>query len=97
MSVATTANLARFYDGLSMKLAMEPKNFIMHGLKTAVERNVAGTDVNSAASNWVTAGWLAQADADEIAALVTARDAPPEEPEPTEPTEPTEPGEGEGE
>lgn len=85
MSVATTANLARFYDGLAMKLAMEPKNFIMHGLKTAVERGVAGTDVNAAAANWVTAGWLAQADADEIAALVTARDTPPEEPEEPEP------------
>ena len=82
--------LQRFYDGLSMKLAMEPKNFVMHGLKTAVERSVDGTDVNAAASSWVTAGWLAQADADEIAALVTARDAPPEEPEPTEPTEPEE-------
>ncbi len=67
--------LQRFYDDLSMKLAMEPKIFIMHGLKTAVERNVDGTDVNTAASNWVTAGWLAQADADEIAALVTARES----------------------
>ena len=81
--------MQRFYDGLSMKLAMEPKNIVMHGLKTAVERNVDGTDVNAAASNWVTAGWLAQADADEIAALVTARDAPPVEPE--EPEEEPEP------
>lgn len=83
--------LQRFYADLSMKLAMEPKNIVMHGLKTAVERNVDGTDVNAAASNWVTAGWLAQADADEIAALVTARDTPPEEPEPTEPEEEPEP------
>lgn len=89
MSVATTANLARFYADLSMKLAMEPKNIIMRGLKTAVERNVDGADVNAAAANWVTAGWLAQADADEIAALVTARDAPPVEPE-EEPEEPEE-------
>jgi len=80
--------LQRFYDGLSMKLAMEPKNIIMHGLKTAVERNVDGTDVNAAASNWVTAGWLAQADADEIAALVTARDTPEESEEPEEEPEP---------
>ena len=72
--------LQRFYNDLCMKLAMEPKNIVMHGLKTAVERNVAGTDINSAADEWVTAGWLAQADADEIAALVTARDTPPEEP-----------------
>ena len=77
--------LQRFYDGLSMKLAMEPKNIIMHGLKEAVERGVDGTDVNTAASNWVTAGWLAQADADEIAALVTARDTPEEPEEEPEP------------
>lgn len=76
--------LQRFYADLSMKLAMEPKNFIMHGLKEAVERNVDGTDVNAAASNWVTAGWLAQADADEIATLVTARDTPEEPEEPIE-------------
>ena len=84
-------NLETFYDGLAMKLAMEPKNLVMHGLKAAVEHNKPGTDINTAASAWVTAGWLAQADADAVAALVTARDSA--EPEPEEPTEPEEGGE----
>lgn len=83
----STENLARFYDNLCMQLAMEPKTLIVHGLEVAVERNAAGTDINTAASAWVTKGYLTQADADAIAALVTARDTP---------TEPEEPG-GEGE
>lgn len=66
--------LSRYHDDLAMKLAMEPRNILMHGLRTAVGREVAGTDINAAASGWVAKGYLAQADADEIAALVTARD-----------------------
>ncbi len=93
MSGVTTQNLARFYDNFAMVMAMEPKTLIVHGLEVAVERNAAGTDINTAASAWVTKGYLTQADADAIAALVTARDTPPEEPEPEEP-EPTEPTEG---
>ena len=86
-------NLETFYDGLAMKLAMEPKNLVMHGLKAAVEHNKPGTDINAAAAGWVTKGYLTQADADAIAALVTARDTPEPEPEEPEPTEPTEGGE----
>lgn len=82
--------LARFYADLAMKLAVTPEKVLMHGLKTAVERNVAGTDINTAASAWVTKGYLTQADADVIAALVTARDTPSEEEEEAEPNE--EPG-----
>ncbi len=79
MSGVTTQNLARFYNNLAMVLAMEPKTLIVHGLEVAVERNEAGTDINTVASAWVTKGYLTQADADAIAALVTARDTPPEE------------------
>lgn len=77
----TIENLSRFYKDFAMKLAMEPKNLIMRGLKTAVERNVAGTDINSATDEWVSTGWITQADAAAIAALVAARDAPAEEEE----------------
>jgi len=87
MSGVTTLNLSRFYDNFCMQLAMEVPALLMHGLKTAVEREVTGTDINAAASSWVTAGWLTQAQATEIADLVTARDTPSEEPE-----EPEEPG-----
>lgn len=80
MSGVSSANLARFYDNTAMKLALEPNEFIIHGLETAVDRGTDGTAINTAAASWVTAGWLAQADADAIAALVTARDTPPEEP-----------------
>ena len=79
MSGVTTQNLARFYDNLAMVMAMEPKTLIVHGLEVAVERNEAGIDINTAASSWVTKGYLTQADADAIAALVTARDTTPEE------------------
>lgn len=85
MSGVSTGNLGRFYDNLAMKLALELPALLMHGLKVAVEREVAGTDINSATSAWVTKGYLTQTDADAIAALVTARDTPPEEPEPEEP------------
>ena len=84
-------NLETFYDGLAMKLAMELPALLMHGLKAAVEHNKPGTDINTAAAGWVTKGYLTQADADAIAALVTARDSA--EPEPEEPTEPEEGGE----
>lgn len=66
--------LSRYHEDLAMKLAMEPRNILMHGLRTAVGREVSGTDINAAANTWIAAGWLTQADADEIAALVAARD-----------------------
>lgn len=95
MAGISEANLGRSIDNFCMAIAMRFDEVVVHGLKTAVERDVAGANVNAAASGWVTKGYLTQADADAIAALVTARDTPPE-PEPEEP-EPTEPGEGEGE
>ena len=70
MSGVTTQNLARFYDNLAMVMAMEPKTLIVHGLEVAVERNEAGIDINTAASSWVTKGYLTQADADDFDRII---------------------------
>jgi len=91
----TLEGLQRYHDDMAMQCAMSFGDFIKHGLEVAVERNESGTDINSAASAWVTKGYLTQADAAEIAALVTARDNPPEEPEEPEAAGSEEQGGGE--